>query len=122
MVGGKANIGAVSAAPADKDLAVISVNAITAKRAHAFSGKLARFSDADAKALPTDYSVSINWGDGKTSAGVVTVHSAGGFDISGTHSYAHSGSFAITITILDKKGRKDSGGSRVIANTDATVS
>jgi hypothetical protein len=51
---------------------------------------------------PAAYAVAIHWVDGKTSRGTVKVDPSGGFDISGTHTYASPGAFRITAQIADK--------------------
>jgi hypothetical protein len=48
----------------------------------------------------SDYAVSINWGDGTTSAGTVTQDSDGvSFDVSGSHNYASTGNMAVSYTV-----------------------
>jgi len=67
-----------------------------------FTGIVATFTDADKNTDPTAYAVAINWGDGQTSQGTVSVDPKGGFDISGTHTYAAPGAFRITAQVGDK--------------------
>lgn len=50
--------------------------------------------------LPGDFSASVNWGDGTTSAGTI-VFNNGVWDVEATHAYAESGSFAPVATITD---------------------
>jgi large repetitive protein len=65
---------------------------------------LGGFIDADPNGVPSDYTVSINWGDGTpTSAGLVTANGPG-FDVSGTHTYADEGMFLPVITVNDEGG------------------
>ena len=46
-----------------------------------------------------DYSASINWGDGNTSAGTITFDSGTGiFTVSGSNTYAEEGGYSITAT------------------------
>jgi len=67
-----------------------------------FTGVVAQFSDADHNTDPTAYAVAIHWGDGQTSRGTVSLDPKGGFDVSGTHTYAGPGAFRITAQIADK--------------------
>jgi uncharacterized repeat protein (TIGR01451 family) len=59
---------------------------------------VATFTDPGGAEALSDYSASINWGDGHTSAGVITV-SAGVFTVKGSNTYSEEGSYTITVTI-----------------------
>ncbi len=63
--------------------------------------QLETFYDSDD---PSSYSASIDWGDGNTSAGSITVVSAGDFLVSGTHTYVNSGTYPIAVTFTDSNG------------------
>jgi photosystem II stability/assembly factor-like uncharacterized protein len=65
------------------------------------SGVVATFTDADPAATASDYSASIDWGDGTTSAGSVSAAPSGGFQVAGSHSYGEDGTFHIKVTISD---------------------
>lgn len=69
-----------------------------------FTGTVATFVDPDAAAASTaasgDYSASIDWGDGTTTAGTITGPD-GGFGVSGTHTYAEEGSYPVNVTVQD---------------------
>ncbi len=50
---------------------------------------------------PADvFSATINWGDGSTSAGAISL-SAGIFTVTGSHTYADEENFAVTVVIRD---------------------
>ena len=68
-----------------------------------FSGTTATFTDANPTATLADFAATINWGDGSTSAGVISA-AGSGFVVRGTHSYAQTGSFTIKTTIADDGG------------------
>ncbi|HLM86566.1 MAG TPA: choice-of-anchor Q domain-containing protein [Solirubrobacteraceae bacterium] len=70
-----------------------------------FSGAVAKFSDADPGGIVEDYTASIEWGDGSSTTGTVTAI-AGGFTVSGTHTFAASGEYPTSITITDAGGAK----------------
>src|SRR5207253_725124 len=82
---------------ADAALAA-SAKTVTPTEGNSFSGVVASFSDADPNGTSTDYSATIKWGDGQTSAGTVTANGSGGFDVSGTNTYAEEGNASITVT------------------------
>jgi hypothetical protein len=74
-------------APAPPNLAVTADN-IDATAGTAFSGTVATFTDADSTLMAGDFKAQIDWGDGTTSDGTVVVDANGGFDVTGTHTYA----------------------------------
>jgi uncharacterized protein (TIGR03118 family) len=75
----------------------------------AFSGTLATFSDADPNGTLSQFSATINWGDGTTSSGpavqiVADPHVPRQFDVMGTHTYSTPGNFNLTVTVMDSGG------------------
>ncbi len=67
-----------------------------------FTGQVGQFTDPN-PGPPSSYSAAINWGDGQSSAG--TVSSAGsGFAVSGTHTYAATGTYPTTVQVTDPGG------------------
>jgi uncharacterized repeat protein (TIGR01451 family) len=62
------------------------------------SQTVATFTDPGGAEAVGDYSVSIAWGDGQTSAGTISV-SGGTFTVQGGHTYAEDGSPTITVTL-----------------------
>jgi streptogramin lyase len=78
---------------------------VNASEGMPFSGVVATFTDADPSALPSDYTTTISWGDGTTSAGQCSEDASGVFYFTGSHTYADEGSgYAIAITIHDEDG------------------
>jgi hypothetical protein len=73
------------------------------------SGALADLDDSGGLLPASDYTVTIDWGDGDTTAGAV--NSSG--EVVGAHTYAAAGSYSPTVTVLDKGGQS--------AHTTATV-
>ena len=61
------------------------------------------FTDANPAATASDFTATIDWGDSTTSAGTVTA-SGTGFTAQGNHTYTHSGTFTVTVTVNDVGG------------------
>ena len=76
--------------------------------------QLAVFTDGNQSAAPSDFSATIDWGDGRSSAGTISPR-ADGFTVSGTHTYSTAGSYPTTITL------RDIGGASATAHGLATV-
>lgn len=79
------------------------------------SGTVATFTDANPAAAAADFTASIAWGDGSTSAGTVSGSAGGPFSVAGSHSYAEDGTYPISVTITDD------GGSRAAATSTASI-
>ena len=61
---------------------------------------VATFIDTDTAAPANDFTATIDWGDGTTSAGTVSGGS-GTFGVAGTHTYAADGHDTISVTLTD---------------------
>jgi hypothetical protein len=86
----------------------------TATEGTAFNGIVATFTDSRAGALPSDFTASINWGDGTTTAGTITANGGGVFSVSGMHTYGDEGSFSVPVQVTDNV-------SHLTANTTSTA-
>jgi len=73
--------------------------------------KVATFTDADPARIASDYTATIQWGDGTSSAGII----GGTFTVTGTHTYTSTGTHTIKVTI------KDSGGASATATSTAHI-
>jgi PKD domain/HYR domain len=58
------------------------------------------FSDADPNGTLSDYTASINWGDGNTTSATLS----SGFTAQGSHSYANHGTYTVKLTVTDVGG------------------
>jgi large repetitive protein len=66
-----------------------------------FTGAVAGFTDSNTAAAASDFTATINWGDGSsTTAGTVT-GSNGAFTVTGAHSYSNTGTSTVTVTLSD---------------------
>ena len=97
--------------------------AIAASAGVAFRGTIVHFDVPNALASPLDYAAKVEWGDGTISAGTVVDASAGGFDVTGTHSYANAGGVAVTVTLFSLGGNTATAtGAAAISNAPIGVS
>ena len=78
----------------------ISAVSVTATQGTAFSGEVATFTDRNPGAATSDFTSTINWGDGTTSAGSISVV-AGKFQVAGAHDYASPGQFPVIVAVQD---------------------
>ncbi len=68
---------------------------------------VAKFTDADPHRVVSDYTATINWGDGSSSvAGTVSAAAGGGFEVKGSHTYAAAGRYTTSAMISDVGGAK----------------
>jgi len=68
------------------------------------TAQVATLRDADPGGQASDYTVTIGWGDGGQSTGVVAAGQGGAFTVTGTHKYLKSGSDTITVMAEDVGG------------------
>jgi streptogramin lyase len=96
---------------------------VSATATVAFSGPVATFTDADTSAVPGDYAVTIDWGDGSTTGGPVAAVSGkpGSFTVSGTHVYTAAGSDLVQVAITDTNTTTSVGGSTATISIPVTV-
>ena len=73
-----------------------------------FTGTVAKFTDTDGDPV-SNFTATIDWGDGKTSDGAVTADPDGGFDVAGTHTFAQVGFDPITVEVNDSDGDSATG-------------
>jgi hypothetical protein len=73
---------------------------ISATEGRAFTATVATFTDGDTFATAAEYSATIVWGDGSSSAGTITGGN-GTFSVAGGHTYAEEGTYNVTVTITD---------------------
>ena len=87
---------------ADGDVLAGTAAPITATEAIAFNGTVATFSDSGyPNHSLTDFTATIDWGDGATTTGSMTRVGSGPFTVSGAHVYAKEGSYPVKITLVE---------------------
>ena len=79
---------------------------------------MATFTDANPGPNISDFTASIDWGDGSITPGTVTPDGSGGFRVIGTHTYSASGIYNTKVAIVDAGGSKASGDGLVTVGPD----
>ncbi len=97
------NFASVSSAATVGD-AALAASCAAAVSPMSFSGPTANLTDANPFGMASDFTATIAWGDASSSAGTVTGPMGGPFVVSGTHTYATTGTFTITTAITDDGG------------------
>jgi hypothetical protein len=104
--GGSTATDSFSVNVSDAKLTAGAAKSFVATGAQSSSPVVASFTDAaGSQAKAADYTATIKWGDGTTSAGTATQTAAGAFDVSGTHTYSTAGTKSLTITVTDEEGQ-----------------
>lgn len=83
-----------------------------------FSGQVASFTNTDTSTSPTDYTATIDWGDGTSpSSGTVAAVSGspGNFTVTGGHTYAKPGSYPVKVTVTGGDDPKTTASNTVTA-------
>ena len=93
----------------DAPLLVAAIPALTETQAQSFTAPVGAFTDANPLGTTSDFSATIDWGDGSPpSAGSISQQAGGIFVVSGTHTYATNSTgvpaFHVTFSVKDIGG------------------
>jgi hypothetical protein len=94
---------AVSSATVQDAPLTPTITAIQSIAGATFQGAVASFTDA-AAGPASDFTATIEWGDGQTSSGTIVPNASGGFGVQGAHAYAREGHFTVAVTVHDVGG------------------
>lgn len=98
------------------DAALTLTHFLASPLAHHSGGLAATFTDADPNGQVSDYTATINWGDGTIATVKVIKNPLGkGFALAGLHQYAQKGTYNITLTVTDN------GGSQITKTVTLTI-
>jgi large repetitive protein len=91
-----------TAAVSDADVLTAAGTTIAATTGVTFTGTVGIFTDTYAGASASDFSATIDWGDGTSAAAADSITGSNGtFTVVGSHTYAQTGSKAVTVTLAD---------------------
>jgi N-acetylneuraminic acid mutarotase len=97
--------GTASAAVSDASLSQAAVQpTVLANPGLSFTGAVASFSDGNPNASASDFTATINWGDGHQSNGTIAANPAGGFNVVGTNLYSAISTVPVSVVITDSGG------------------
>ncbi len=88
----------------DQALTPTGVSVSATEGAAANNVTVATFTDADPNGSASNFTASINWGDGNVTTGTITQGTGGVFTVTGTNTYRDAGTFPIRVTITDVLG------------------
>ncbi len=77
---------------------------ITASAGVPYTSALTTFTDSDGDTAAGDFSATVYWEDGTTSAATITANGQGGFTVTSGHAFTQPGSTTITIAITEQGG------------------
>lgn len=110
---------------ASLDAGTITFNNITnptTVEGSVFTGILASFSNTDTMDPASDYTATINWGDGTTTNLSSNVGGSGGsFSVNGSHTYAEEGTYTTSLTVTDTNGNATATGTGTATVNDAPL-
>ena len=86
-----------------------------------FSGAVAGFTDSNPLVQASEFTATINWGDGHATAGTITQALGQPFRVSGSHVYASVGSFHVTVAVQHAAATADVTGASASAMSTAAV-
>jgi hypothetical protein len=100
----------------DAALTGVSALSFSGREGQQFGGGVALFADTNPGASGLNFSASINWGDGNSSAGTISFNGgANKWQVNGSHTYRVGGTYQLTVSIHDV------GGAGATASPTATI-
>lgn len=119
---GGAHTEVTSVAKVSDPAPVITGQTVTGTEGSQVTGVVASFTDANGSLTASSFSATIQWGDGTSGAGVVSSNGAGGFNVSGSHTYAEEGAYATSVQVTLSSGPSATGsGSALIQDAPITA-
>ena len=110
--------GSATATVGEADVFAAVTSSVAATEGTTFAGQVATFTNSGFQTNPSsDFTASIDWGDGTTTTGTLADDGAGNITVSGTHKYLDEGTFALSVTLADVD---DDGSGQATATATAT--
>ncbi|MDR3633479.1 MAG: Ig-like domain-containing protein, partial [Isosphaeraceae bacterium] len=119
-LGGSTLTSSAVANVADAPITASGVSPIQKVEGSTFSGVVAQFVDGNSFALASNFTATINWGDGNSSPGIIALNATDPlnpfFTVTGTNTFAEEGQYFINVTVTDNVGQ-----SAPVAITQANI-
>lgn len=120
------NSSAIVVRPAGSTAAIsVSASNLTAITGVAFDQTVANFATTTSGAQSTDFTATINWGDGDTASSPkvsIAAKSDGTFSVSGTHTYATAGTYPVAVNVTSTSDSSSASASASAVVSDAAPS
>jgi PKD repeat protein len=78
-----------------------------------FAGTLASITDDNPSAGPSDFAATVDWGDG-TSSNATLSRRGNAFEVSGSHTYAQTGLYTVSVHVTDQGGSAATAASQLL--------
>lgn len=95
--------GATTSSRASVDDAALTATGVAATSTLAFSGTVATFSDLNTGAPTSDFSATVEWGDGASTGGTIS-GGGGSYAVSASHGYGAADTYKVKVRISDVGG------------------
>lgn len=105
------------------DAGTITFNTLAASSVEGspFSGILTSFNNTVTSDPIVDYSATINWGDGSTTAPSSIVGGGGSYAVNASHTYATAGTYTVIVDVTDADGPTNGSGTGTATVADAPL-
>jgi len=100
---------------------VVTGTQIQATSGQAFTGTVATLTTSAFGATTDSFTATIDWGDGTTSNGTISIDANGGFDVTGTHTYNLTGNSSTQTLHINVVVTETASGDSVTASSAAAV-
>jgi hypothetical protein len=88
--------------------------------AQSWSGPLFSFHDQNSQSSLSDFTATIDWGDGSTSSGTITSLGTQAYGVTGTHTYTQAGSYMVQVQVTDDGGNSLQGSGTIVVSDNNT--
>jgi hypothetical protein len=118
---GSTGVGTGTASVQEGDNGTLNGRTLAIGTGSAYSGPVGSFNDTMTSQVASDFTGTIDWGDGTPASPASMAGTAGNFLINGTHTYTTPGTYPISITFGEDSPPGVAGATGLIIDSSATV-